>query len=519
MKRTSIRELKGLKPTERFESVFLVQSKEVRHKRSGDSFLALRLADRTGALDAKMWDNVAGVADSFGVDGLVGVTGKVQVYNNQPQIVVHKLWPVADKDMRLADFVPHTDRDVNAMYVDLLAKIDSFENRHLRRLMRTIFREPGLARAFKHAPGAKRMHHARVGGLLEHVSSLLGLAEVVAAHYPDLDRDLLLSGVLLHDLGKVHELSGHRSFEYTDDGRLLGHIALGSAWLDQRCARVDGFPLRLKALLQHMILSHHGKLEFGSPVAPVFPEALALHYIDDLDSKLETMREARAEMADGAVWSQFRAQLGGYVLDRKAYLGKGSSVGQPTKSAGNAAHWRSRGGDGSRSTPASERPERHRHRRRTESQPPRTEPVSSAAPQTVTGPAIKLSPPPPLPASRTSGAPNPEASMSLLAGLEMEPTEPQEAAQAEASGMISPVSRASAAGPAAEPAASSVNSELAAAPPAVDAVQTDSDPESGTAAAESSEFGESAAADPTGPASAPAEPLDSEKPAADSATG
>lgn len=518
MKRASIRELKSLKPTERFESVFLVQAKEVRHKRSGDSFLALRLADRTGAMDAKMWDNVAGVADSFGADGLVGVTGKVQIYNNQPQIVVHKLWPVDDKDVRLADFVPHTDRDVNAMYSDLLAKIDSFENRHLRRLMRSIFREPGLARAFKHAPAAKRMHHACVGGLLEHVSSLLGLAEAVAAHYSDLDRDLLLSGVLLHDLGKVHELSGHRSFEYTDDGRLLGHIALGSAWLDQRCARIDGFPLRLKALLQHMILSHHGKLEFGSPVAPVFPEALALHYIDDLDSKLEAMREARAEMADGAVWSQFSAQLGVSVLNREAYLGKGSSVDRPAKRAGSAAHPRSRGGDGSRNTPAGERPEKHRLRRRPESKQPRTQPVSAAASETVTGPAVKPSPPPPLPVPQPLRAPDPGASMSLLAGLEAEPTAPQEAASAEASGMIPPDSRASEAGAAAEPAASSGDSELAGAPPAADAVQADGDPKSATAAAaEPSGLGESATADPTGPEGGAATPV--EPAAVDSTTG
>lgn len=320
MKTNYVQELKGLGPTERFESVFLVQSKEVRQKKSGDPFLSMRLADRTGSLDAKMWDNVAAIAHGFAVDDFIEVRGKVQIYKDQHQIIVHKLRAIPEHDVDLDDFVPHTVYDIEGMYADLLETIESFENEHLKRLLGSIFRDPEVASRYKRAPAAKRMHHARIGGLLEHVSSLLKLANLVASHYDDIDRDLLSSGVLLHDLGKILELEAGRSFDYTDEGRLLGHIALGSAWLDKRCNQVKGFPTKLKVLLLHMVVSHHGKLEFGSPQVPLFPEALALHFIDDLDSKLEVMRAARSEMAAGTVWSQYSPGLERYVLDKDAFL-------------------------------------------------------------------------------------------------------------------------------------------------------------------------------------------------------
>lgn len=336
MKTNYIQDLKALGSSDRFESVFLVQSKEVRQKKSGDPFLSMRLADRTGSLDAKMWDNVASVAHSFAADDFIKIRGKVQVYHDQHQIIVHKLRAIPEDSVDLDDFVPHTVHDIETMYANLLATIESFENDHLKRLMSSIFRDPDVASRYKRAPAAKRMHHARIGGLLEHVSSLLELANLVAGHYDDIDRDLLSSGVLLHDLGKILELEAGRSFEYTDEGRLLGHIALGSAWLDKRCNCIEGFPPKLKALLLHMILSHHGKLEFGSPQLPLFPEALALHYIDDLDSKLEIMRAARSEMVAGTVWSQYSPGLERFVLDKEAFLHDGSAphTAGPAPSAG-----------------------------------------------------------------------------------------------------------------------------------------------------------------------------------------
>ena len=319
-KRHFITDLKGLGPNSRFQSAFLVQTKEVRQKKSGDPFLSLRLADRTGSLDSKMWDNVAAVAETFEAGDFVDVRGKVQVFNGQHQIIAHKLTVVPEDEVFLGDFVPHTDFDVEAMYAEVLAIIDRFSTRSLRRLMRGIFLDPEFARLYKRAPAARGMHHAKIGGLLEHVTSVLKLAMLVASHYRDLNSDLLACGVLMHDVGKIFELTADRSFDYTDEGRLLGHISIGSEWLSRRCDEVDGFPPRLKTLLLHMVVSHHGKLEYGSPQVPLFPEALALHFIDDLDSKLEMMRAARADMAEGTIWSPYHKGLNRFVLDKVAFL-------------------------------------------------------------------------------------------------------------------------------------------------------------------------------------------------------
>ena len=325
-----IRDLRVLGPDERFRSVFLVQAKDLRqNKKTGDPFLSMQLADCTGALDARMWDVREGVADQFQVNDFIDVHGRIQVYRERPQIIVHKLFAVPDDQVTLSDFMPHTKHDVEAMYAKVLSLIDSFQNQDLKRLLKSIFENPDIAKAYKRSPAAKNMHHARLGGLLEHVSSVLNLAVAVSANYEDVDRDLLISGVLLHDLGKIYELKSDRTFEYSDAGLLLGHIPIGSAWLGRCCDEIKGFPPRLKMLLLHMVLSHHGKREFGSPQLPAFPEALALHFIDDLDSKLEMMRTATAELTDGEVWSRFPKGLDGPVLDKAAYLRETSTRSAP----------------------------------------------------------------------------------------------------------------------------------------------------------------------------------------------
>ncbi len=320
-----INDLKGLEPSLRFESTFLVRSKETRVSKNGNPYLSLKLADRTGEMDTKVWDNVNSLAPLFEANDIVHVRGRMQVFNDQHQMIVTWLRAVPDEEVFLGDFVPHTEHDVDAMYAEVLEAIDQFSNANLKRLMRAVFRDPQFAMKYKQAPAAKANHHAKVGGLLEHVVSLLRLAKKVASHYPDVDSDLLACGVLLHDAGKIFELSWDRTFDYTDSGRLLGHIAIGSAWISRRCDEIVGFPARLKTLLLHLVLSHHGKLEYGSPQVPLFPEALVLHFIDDLDAKLEMMREARAAAVEGSVWSGYHNSLGRFVLDKDAYLSSGST--------------------------------------------------------------------------------------------------------------------------------------------------------------------------------------------------
>lgn len=315
-----ISDLKSISPTERFQSAFLVHSKEVRQKKSGDPFLSLKLGDRTGVIDAKMWENVPAVAEAFKDGDFIDVRGKMQIFRGKHQMIVHKLTVISEQDVFLGDFIPHTACDIEELYSGILAAIAAFSDPQLKRLMSAIFNEPEFAALYKRAPAASGMHHARIGGLLEHVASLMRLAKAVAANYEDLDGDLLACGVLMHDVGKIFELSCDRTFEYTDEGRLLGHIPMGSAWLGSRCDEIDGFPPRLKTLLQHMVISHHGEKAYGSPQEPMFPEALALHFIDNLDAKLEIMRSARADMPAGTVWSAFHRGLNLQVLDKAAYL-------------------------------------------------------------------------------------------------------------------------------------------------------------------------------------------------------
>ncbi len=316
----SVADLKQPDAPERFRTLLQVRRKEVRKKRkSGDAFLALRLADCTGSVDARLWELAPGASEGVEVNDFVDVRGRMQVFNGHPQVTVHKLRVVDPEGVDPSQFLPSTDREVREMYGELLAAIESFENPHLRQLMRGIFREPEIRAQFERAPAATGMHHAKVGGLLEHVCSCLRMARLVASHYRELDGDLLASGVLLHDFGKIFEMSAVRTIKYTDEGRLLGHISLCNAWVAKRCEEIEGFPRRLKLLLLHMILSHHGRVKYGSPREPLFPEALALHYIDDLDARLDMMGQAIAGIASG-FWSERHRGLGRPVLDRAAYL-------------------------------------------------------------------------------------------------------------------------------------------------------------------------------------------------------
>ena len=329
-----ISDLKTINRATRFESTFLVQAKEIRSKKkSGEPYLVLRLADRTGVMDARMWDNVRAVAEVFEVSDFVEVRGRVQDYNSQVQIVIGKLTVVPRAQVDPGEFLPRTKRNIDEMFGQVLATVDGFSNPHLKRLMGSIFRDKEISRRFKQAPAASGMHHAWVGGLLEHVLSCLQVSKLLASHYSEIDGDLLASGVLLHDFGKIFELRVDHAIEYTDEGRLLGHIAMGSAWLERRCDEIEGFPPRLKTLLLHLVLSHHGKLEFGSPKQPLFPEALALHYIDDLDSRLEMMRAVTAEISGDHVWSQFHRGLDTVVLNKEAFLRVGSNTDTPRASA------------------------------------------------------------------------------------------------------------------------------------------------------------------------------------------
>jgi 3'-5' exoribonuclease len=281
-----------LVPNEVITGQFLVLAKEIRQKRTGEPYLSLHLSDRTGELEAKMWDNVAEVMHTFDRDDFVKVKGLLQIYQNRSQFTVHKLRRLEDHEVDPADYFPCSERDPEEMWQELQSVIAGIGEAHLKRLLEVVFSDASLSAMYKVAPAAKNIHHACRGGLIEHVISLCRLARLVAPHYKEVDLDLVLAGAILHDIGKVQELTYRRSFGYSSDGQLLGHIVLGLRLLGSIFEKLPDFPPKLRTLLEHMVISHHGELEFGSPKVPAFPEALLLHHLDNLDSKMEAVRSA-----------------------------------------------------------------------------------------------------------------------------------------------------------------------------------------------------------------------------------
>lgn len=311
----------SLVPNETVTAQFLVLSKEIRQKKTGEPYLSLHLADRTGEIEAKMWDNVVEVMHTFERDDFVKVKGFAQIYQSRSQFTVHRLRRLEEHEVDFADFFPCSERDSGEMWEELQAIIRNLQNAHLRSLLQTVFSDAHLSAMYRMAPAAKNIHHACRGGLLEHVLSLCALSRLVASHYKDIDVELLIAASILHDIGKVEELTYSRSFGYSSDGQLLGHIVMGVRLLGDAFGKVPDFPPRLRTLLEHMIISHHGELEFGSPKVPAFPEALLFHHLDNLDSKMDAMRNAlkRDSHLDGE-FTGWIAPLERILLRKDRYL-------------------------------------------------------------------------------------------------------------------------------------------------------------------------------------------------------
>jgi 3'-5' exoribonuclease len=321
--------VKELEPNRVITTSFLVHSKEIRQKKTGELYLSLLLGDRTGELDAKMWDNVSDVLDSFERDDFVKVKGMVQVFHNRPQLTIHKMRRMDDSEIEYGDYFPTSKRDPDEMWRELRDIVAGVSNPHLKALLEAMLDDEDVSRRYRLAPAAKQIHHAYLGGLIEHVLSLCTLARLTAGHYPQVDCDLLLTGVVLHDIGKIYELNYERGFSYSNDGQLLGHIHIGIRMVGDKLRGIPDFPPALRTLVEHMILSHHGELEFGSPKVPLFPEALLLHYLDDMDSKMECMRALieNDRQVEGC-FTTFHTALARPALKKDRYLGGG---GEPER--------------------------------------------------------------------------------------------------------------------------------------------------------------------------------------------
>jgi 3'-5' exoribonuclease len=310
-----------LKDGQSVEALFLVCEKEVRTSlRANTSWLQLELGDRTGSISAKMWENFAPLAETFEAGDVVRIRARARLYNNRLELSLEQIVPVADNAYDLNDFLPHTKYDIELLYMGLLSAIASVKSPWLKQLLGNIVRDPAIAPRLKRAPAAMTMHHAFIGGLLEHIVSLIGLSTAIASHYPELDADLLLAGVVLHDIGKIDELRYAREIDYTTEGRLLGHIMLGVGMVRDRIKAIPGFPPALAVMVEHMILSHHGTHEFGSPSLPQTREAVALHFLDDLDSKMAAIRATLDSSCAPDGWSGRNPSLRRALLRAEKYL-------------------------------------------------------------------------------------------------------------------------------------------------------------------------------------------------------
>jgi 3'-5' exoribonuclease len=305
--------LKSLKEGDGFVGILLAQEAAYKTSRTGSEYLELKLSDASGDLKGFLWDirAVEGDPDAITSDVFVKVKGRLDSFNGRTQLRLDKVRFAPDSEVEdFGHFFPASQRPVEEMLAELDALIAGVGDPWIRQLLTAFFVEDAALRAaFAKAPAAKSLHHVYLGGLLEHTLSVAGMAGKACDHYPEMNRDLVLAGVLLHDVGKTAELSYQRSFGYTDIGNLVGHISMENEWILREAGRIPGFPEELKVQIQHIVLSHHGKLEFGSPVLPKTPEALLVHYLDDLDGKLEGMFRGIREEGGSGNWTPFSRSL------------------------------------------------------------------------------------------------------------------------------------------------------------------------------------------------------------------
>lgn len=312
--------VKDLAADQTITGFFLVHEKEIRNANNGKPYLRMELGDRSGTVEARMWDQFEVMAKGVSRDNFIKVQGRVELYRNRLQLLLQQFRVARPEEIDLADFLPHTRYDVEELYKELLCYGEQIGNPWLKELTLKILRDPEITRRYKRAPAAKVMHHAYLGGLLEHVVGLCGLAKHVAAHYSELDLDLLLTAAILHDVGKLDELCYERAIGYSVEGQLLGHIVMELETVAKAMEQIEGFPEKLKTVVQHILISHHGEYEFGSPKLPMIREALAFHYMDDLDSKLAAVRAALAMDSGEEEWSAFSGALGRKFLRLEKYL-------------------------------------------------------------------------------------------------------------------------------------------------------------------------------------------------------
>ncbi|MBC8354834.1 MAG: HD domain-containing protein [Planctomycetes bacterium] len=305
-----------LAENESVDEVFLVSEKQLRTNRNGNLYIAMRLADKSGSVNGMMWNANERIADGFENGDYVRINGTTQLYNGTIQMIVTRVDPVIPEKVVEEDFVTLSSTDVGKLATEVAEMLRAIKNYHLRNLAESYLMDETFMEKFSSAPAGIKNHHAYRGGLLEHVLSLMKLSSLVAPHYDGLDPDLLLLGAFLHDIGKIDELNYERELSYSDEGQLIGHIVMAVSMLEEKIRETEKlagepFPIEMALRLKHMIVSHHGEYEFGSPKLPMTLEAIALHFLDNLDSKIYTVKQLIADDVNaGNSWTPYQPNMG-----------------------------------------------------------------------------------------------------------------------------------------------------------------------------------------------------------------
>jgi len=309
--------IRDLSPGMQIEESYVVRSRELRPRRGRGNYLALNLGDRSGDVTALAWENCEELARICEPGKVIRIEAQVQRYQGRLQIVIRDARALAPEEVDQGDFVRASAMDPQILWQQLQGLIDGIANAHLKQLLFRIFSDPDVAEAFKTAPAAKSMHHAFRSGLLEHTVSSATAARMLAAHY-GANEDLVVAGMLLHDLGKIWELESGNSIEYSDDGRLLGHISMEVLHVDRKIAELSEFPAEIRRQLLHILLSHHGEYSYGSPRRPKTPEAMLVHMADNLDARMAGVFEAIESEGDtGEAWSPYSRMLERNIYRRR----------------------------------------------------------------------------------------------------------------------------------------------------------------------------------------------------------
>jgi 3'-5' exoribonuclease len=307
-----------INPGDRITDTFLVVEKHMASSQKGNPYLAVKLRDNTGDIDGRIWDNAVELTGRFKKGDIVSIQSRATSYRNVTQLSISDIECIDRSRYNPADYSPSSKLDIEEMFKDLMIFVETVETPLLKVLLDLIFKDEKIVHLFKNVPAAKGFHHFYIGGLLEHTLSVTRLLEKTAEHYRTTNRDLIIAGGILHDIGKIKELSLNNVIDYTDEGRLIGHISLGLELINEKIALIEDFPEQLSMELRHIILSHHGVLEYGSPKRPKTLEALIVNFIDDLDAKVNAFQTCIESSTDNdSDWTSFHR-----LLERFIYKGK-----------------------------------------------------------------------------------------------------------------------------------------------------------------------------------------------------